>query len=169
MADDAVLWLHIVAATAFVGPQLFLSLVMPGLRFLAPEARVRALRLLTSRFGWLAWGAVAVLVATGIENLRHAASKGVPIFDPDYRYLWVFVAKMGALAVALVAVAVHSFVTGPKQIELMEAALTGADPARERAARRATVALSVLGLLASLGVLFAAVLLHDHTFSARPL
>ncbi len=169
MGENVVLWLHILAATAFVGPQLFLSLVVPGLRLLAPEARVRALRLLTSRFGWLGWGAVGVLVLTGIENLRHAAAQGVDIFSPDHRYLWLFGAKMGLLALALVAIALHSFVVGPRQLRLMEAALAGADPAQERAVRRATVALSVVGLLASLAILFVAVLLSDHSFSARPL
>jgi uncharacterized membrane protein len=169
MRDDVLLWLHVVAATAFVGPQIFLTLVVPGLRLLPPEGRVLALRVLTSRFGWLGWGAVVVLVLTGIENLRHAASEGVLIFDPEFRYLWIFVAKMALLAVALAAVAVHSFLVGPRQLRLMEAALRGGDPLEERRVRRATVLLGMVGLLASLGILLAAVLLHDYSFSNRPL
>ncbi len=169
MGDNIVLWIHIVAAAAFVGPQIFLSVVMPAVNLLDPPARVKVVRLLTSRFGWLGWGSVAVVVITGIENLRQTAALGVAIFDPDVRYMWVFIAKMALLALALVAVGLHSFVVGPRQIQLMEAAfVAGSNPGGLKAARGATVIFSALGLLTSLGILFLGVLLHDHSFSALP-
>jgi uncharacterized membrane protein len=161
-------WLHIVAATAWVGPQLFLVLVIPALRALEPPARARALRVLTQRFGWLGGAALVVLVLSGISNLFQRIDDGFDVFNPDLRYLWIFVTKMSLLGLAVILTALHSFVVGPRQLRLMEAS-AGGPPSPELArARRATMLLSALVLLASLGILFAAALLANHAFSFQP-
>ncbi len=59
------LFLHVLAATIWVGGQLTLAGLVPGLRRLAPEAP----RAVAQRFSQLAWPAFAVLVATGVWNV----------------------------------------------------------------------------------------------------
>jgi putative copper export protein len=63
--EDVRLFLHVLAATIWVGGQITLAGLVPVLRRLAPEAP----RLAARRFGVIAWSAYAVLVATGIWNV----------------------------------------------------------------------------------------------------
>jgi putative copper export protein len=59
------LFLHVLAATVWVGGQLTLAGLVPGLRGIAPDAPRRV----AQRFALLAWPAFGVLVATGIWNI----------------------------------------------------------------------------------------------------
>ncbi|HXG42626.1 MAG TPA: DUF4149 domain-containing protein [Dehalococcoidia bacterium] len=165
MTESISFWIHIVAATAFIGPQFFLFLVIPALRALEPGARVRVLRVLTSRFGWLGGAAIVVLVLSGLSNLFQRMDEIDDLLDPGRRYAWIFTAKMGLLALALALTALHSFVVGPRQLQAME---RGGNDAQARSLRRATMALSAVILLASLGIVFAAALMADHSFSLQP-
>jgi len=69
---DAVrLFVHIVAATVWVGGQLTLAALVPTLRALGSEVPGAAAR----RFNQVAWPAFAVLVLTGIWNITAEADK----------------------------------------------------------------------------------------------
>jgi len=59
------LFLHVLAATVWVGGQLTLAGLVPTLRAAGPDVP----RLAARRFNTIAWGAYAVLVATGIWNM----------------------------------------------------------------------------------------------------
>lgn len=59
------LFLHVLAATVWVGGQLTLAGLVPVLRRLSPEAP----RLAARKFATIAWSAYAVLVVTGIWNV----------------------------------------------------------------------------------------------------
>jgi putative copper export protein len=59
------LFLHVLAATVWVGGQLTLAGLVPGLRQISPDAP----RVVGRRFALIAWPAFGVLVATGIWNL----------------------------------------------------------------------------------------------------
>ena len=59
------LFLHVLAATVWVGGQLTLAGLVPGLRQVAADAPKAAAR----RFNLIAWPAYAVLVFTGIWNI----------------------------------------------------------------------------------------------------
>lgn len=59
------LFLHVLGATVWVGGQLTLAGLVPGLRRVSPDAPRRVAR----RFNVIAWVAFAVLVATGIWNI----------------------------------------------------------------------------------------------------
>ena len=59
------LFLHVTAATIWVGGQLTLAGLVPGLRALGENAPRRV----AQRFNRIAWPAFAVLVATGIWNV----------------------------------------------------------------------------------------------------
>lgn len=64
-SDVTRLFLHVLAATVWVGGQLTLAGLVPGLRNLSPDAPRAAAR----RFNLIAWPAYAVLVVTGIWNI----------------------------------------------------------------------------------------------------
>ncbi len=68
------LYVHVLAATVWVGGQLTLAGLVPGLRAIAPDAP----RIVARRFNRIAWPAYAVLVATGIWNIAavHASWRG---------------------------------------------------------------------------------------------
>ena len=59
------LFLHVGAATIWVGGQFTLAGLVPGLRALSPDAPRAAAR----RFNRIAWPAYFVLIATGIWNV----------------------------------------------------------------------------------------------------
>ena len=59
------LFLHVLGATVWVGGQLTLAGLVPGLRRVSPDAP----RAVARRFNVIAWVAFAVLVATGIWNI----------------------------------------------------------------------------------------------------
>jgi len=58
-------FVHVLAATVWVGGQLTLAGLVPGLRALSPDAP----RAVARRFNRIAWPAYGVLVATGIWNI----------------------------------------------------------------------------------------------------
>ena len=72
--DTIRLFLHVLAATVWVGGQLTLAALVPGLRRLSPDAP----RVVARRFNRVAWPAFAVLVGTGIWNITqlHAPFQG---------------------------------------------------------------------------------------------
>ena len=168
MSEAITPWLHIVAVTVWLGPQFFMFLVtLPALRAIDdPETRVRVMRIVTQRFGWLAWAALGVIVLTGISNLFQEANDFGHIWDPDYRYFQVFSTKMLVVGVAVLLTAVHSFVIGPRQLRLHEEA-RGDSPEALRL-RRLSVAVSTIVLLASIAAVFLAALLANHDYSFDP-
>ena len=68
------LFLHVLAATVWVGGQLTLAGLVPGLRGVSPDAP----RIVARRFNLIAWPAYALLVVTGIWNVMavHASFSG---------------------------------------------------------------------------------------------
>jgi putative copper export protein len=63
--DTVRLFLHVLAATIWVGGQFTLAGLVPGLRELSPDAP----RTVAQRFARMAWPAYGVLVVTGIWNV----------------------------------------------------------------------------------------------------
>jgi putative copper export protein len=69
-------FLHVTAAAVWVGGQLTLAGLVPGLRSLGADAPRRVAR----RFNLIAWPAYGVLVVTGIWNILDLS----PDWDSDY-------------------------------------------------------------------------------------
>ena len=92
------LFLHVVAATVWVGGQLTLAGLVPGLRALSPEAP----RTVARRFNRIAWPAYAVLVVTGVWNIVavHASWTG--------RYGTTLVVKVVVVAASGISAAAHA-------------------------------------------------------------
>jgi uncharacterized membrane protein len=131
-----VIWVHVVAAAAWVGGALYAGhLVVPA----ASRGARDALRLL-ARGRIVAWAALGLLVVTGLLNLR-----GMSLIGP-----WL-AAKI-VVVLALLALAAHrDFAVLPRAIRAVEG---GAEPARALSAVRA---LDRVVLLLALVVLFLAV------------
>ncbi len=167
MVDAIPNWLHIVAAAVWVGPQFFTFLVsVPALHTVEDaRQRLRATRVFTTRFNYLAWGAMIVLALTGISNIFDVREDcGCDLMN--LRWGPVFIAKMVMVAATIALTAVHSFWTGPRILDLQEKALkSGDEPTALASLRRASVVASSLALLSSLAVLFLAALLGTEEFS----
>ncbi len=165
MSDSITPWIHIVAVTVWLGPQFFMFLVtVPAVRVIEdPEVRLKVMRVIVQRFGWLAWAAMAVIVLRGVSNLFQEADEFGHLWDPDYRYFQIFSTKMLLVGLIVLLTAVHTFVIGPKQLRLMEEMRS--DSAEAASLRRASIIISSLTLLVSIAVVYAAALLANHDYS----
>jgi putative copper export protein len=92
------LFLHVLAATVWVGGQLTLAGLVPGLRGISPDAP----RTVARRFNRIAWPAYGVLVATGIWNITavHATWTG--------RYGTTLIVKIVVVALSGISAAAHA-------------------------------------------------------------
>jgi putative copper export protein len=138
--------------------------VVPALHALGDEtARRRAVVVLNRRFAWLGWGALAILVLTGIDNVIQRQNDYDIVFDYDFRYAWIFVVKLVLVAAVVALTAIHSYVLGPRLLALQEAGPAGA--AELGRMRRLSIQVSVLNLVAAVAILFAVALLQNGEFS----
>ena len=165
MGESIVFWIHLLAAATWVGSQVFMfAAVAPALRALGDEAaRYRAVGVLNRRFAWLGWGALAILVLTGIDNVIQRQKDFDIVFDYDFRYAWIFVVKLVLVAVVIALTAIHAYVVGPRLMALQEGGQASA--AELSRMRRQSIQLSALNLVASVAILFLVALLQNGEFS----
>jgi putative copper export protein len=92
------LFLHVLAATVWVGGQLTLAGLVPGLRAMSPDAP----RTVARRFNTIAWPAYGVLVATGIWNIL--------ALEPDWssEYGTTLIVKLAVVGVSGVTAFLHA-------------------------------------------------------------
>lgn len=158
MLDAIVIFLHVLAATVFIGPQVFLVFVaMPALRTLGDaSARQQASRAITRGFGMLAGVALVVLLATGIWNYYDAEDLGY--LDAD-RYAAVMMVKLTLVTIVIILTALHGAVFGRRLQRLQE---TGAGEAEIAQARTFSMMASIATLAVSVGILVCAALLDSN-------
>jgi putative copper export protein len=113
-SDVVRLFIHVLAATIWVGGQLTLAGLVPGLRALSPDAPRAAAR----RFNLIAWPAYVVLIVTGIWNI-------LAVDRTDSAYMVTLAVKIAIVALSGVAAALHS-VSKTKVGLAVWGALTGA-------------------------------------------
>lgn len=97
--DHLRIFLHVLAASVWVGGQLVLVGLLPTLRRLGDDAPAAVAR----AFARLAWPAFVVLVATGLWNLTEVA-----LDDRPTEYLVTLTAKLGLVGASGAGAAVHS-------------------------------------------------------------
>ena len=97
-ADQVRLFVHIIAATIWVGGQFTLAGLVPTVRTLGPDAP----RVVARRFNRIAWPAFAVLVASGIWNLTE-----VDIGDRTTEYQVTLFVKLVVVAISGISAALH--------------------------------------------------------------
>ena len=98
--DTVRLFLHVLAATVWVGGQLTLAAVVPVLRRFGAEVPRAAAR----RFNQVAWTAFAVLIGTGIWNVTVVW----PGVSHSSSYRATLIAKLAAVGVSGIAAALHA-------------------------------------------------------------
>jgi uncharacterized membrane protein len=154
-------WIHIVAATAWVGSMIFFAAVVvpvtrrADVRRAAPEL----VGLLGRRYGVFGWVTLAILIVTGVTNL---SLRGIgwslllsgPFWSTSFGH--ALAGKLAAVVVVVTLTAVHDVVTRPG------AATRGEGDERQEPPAKTRSFASWLGralLLASLAVLFFAMAL----------
>jgi putative copper export protein len=108
------LFLHLLAATVWVGGQLVLAGLVPALRKVGPEVPAVAGR----QFSRIAWAAFAVLVVTGVWNV---AAVGDAVGGA---YRTTLVVKLAVVVLSGVTALVHSRATTARG-RAVSGALTG--------------------------------------------
>jgi putative copper export protein len=112
--DDLRLFLHVLAATIWVGGQLTLAGLLPVLR----KAGADVPRSVARQFNRIAWPAFGVLILTGIWNI--SATHHEISHSSDYRAtLW---AKLGFVALSGIAAYLHARATSRKGLAIWGAA-----------------------------------------------
>lgn len=111
--DTIRLFLHVLAATVWVGGQLTLAALVPVLRRVGPDAP----RLVARRFNVVAWPAFGVLVATGIWNVAAAGQ-----MNAAYRH--TLIVKVVVVAASGITALLHSRAKTPVGLAIY-GALTG--------------------------------------------
>ena len=129
--DTVRLFLHVLAATIWVGGQLVLAALVPVLRRFGSDALTAAAR----RFNQVAWTAYGVLIVTGIWNIIAVS----PQISHNASYRTTLIVKLVVVVLSGVTAALH---------------------VRSRTARGRAVMGALTGLFA-LGALFLGVLLAD--------
>ncbi len=112
--DTVRLFLHVLAATIWVGGQLTLAALVPVLRRLGREAP----RLAALRFNQVAWSAFAVLIGTGIWNI---AAEGDKVHGA---YETTLIVKLIAVALSGLTAALHVRARTPRSLAIY-GSLTG--------------------------------------------
>ena len=97
--DTVRLFLHVLAATIWVGGQLVLAALVPVLRRFGSEAVTAVAR----QFNRVAWPAFAVLILTGIWNIT--AVSGTPGDTPSYRT--TLMVKLAVVVLSGISAFVH--------------------------------------------------------------
>jgi putative copper resistance protein D len=101
--------IHLLAATVWVGGTVALVFVgVPVIRTLEGEARARALKALGTRWRPIGYGALGVLVVTGLLLADDDVGNASAGFDA------VLAIKMGAVALMIGASLVHDYMLGPR-------------------------------------------------------
>jgi putative copper export protein len=95
--DTVRLFLHVLAATVWVGGQLTLAALVPALRRMGPDVPRAAAR----RFNLVAWPAYGVLVITGIWNIF-----AVGHMTASYRA--TLIAKVAVVAASGITAVLHA-------------------------------------------------------------
>jgi putative copper export protein len=92
------LFLHVLAASVWVGGQIVLAGIVPSIRTRYPEAA----KLVAQAFARVAWPAFALAVATGIWNLFE-----IDVADTSTEYQITLFVKILLVMLSGTAVAVH--------------------------------------------------------------
>lgn len=97
--DTIRLFLHVLAATVWVGGQFTLAGLVPALRGLGPEAP----RTVAHRFNRIAWPAFGVLFLTGLWNLAETH-----VGDRSSEWIATLFAKLFIVAASGISAALHT-------------------------------------------------------------
>ena len=108
-ANTIRLFLHVLAATVWVGGQLTLAGLVPALRGLGPDAP----RTVARRFNLIAWPAFGVLFLTGLWNLAETH-----VGDRSSEWIVTLFAKLVIVALSGISAALHTRAASKKALAI---------------------------------------------------
>lgn len=170
----AAIWTHILGIALFVGPQFFLAFAwVPASRGIEDlPTRIKAMRTITRRFGYVGGVGLALILVAGIYLI--ADWRDFYTVDPDkkfndLRFGVIFSAKMMVLLVMLALLAIHTFIVGPKLLNRLEAQANGENvsEAELRTLRMRSMALSIGALALTLVIMVMGAMLTTTSFSLQ--
>ena len=126
--ETTLIVVHVLGATVWVGGTVALTFIaVPAIRLLTGEPRATAMRALGERWRPIGWGALIVMVATGVPLAAHVlpGSGAAPKV--------VFAVKMAMFAALLCTAYLHDFAIGPKVAKDMRETGTSPPPTAARA------------------------------------
>lgn len=151
-----VVWLHVLAAAAWVGSMIFFAtVIVPIVRRMEPAAAAAVVRDVGRRFRVFGWVALGTLLITGAFNLSY---RGVTWDAFTSGAFWetsfgrVLSWKLGLVAVVIIATACHELMASPS-------AAGPRDPSGASRVRRRASLLGRFVMVVSLAILFLAVVL----------
>jgi uncharacterized membrane protein len=81
-------WVHLVAAVVAVGGIAFVLLILlPSVQVFSDEQRNQLLKVVMGRFRWASWGAILLLLGSGLYNVRLRAWEAP--WGPYWKWLTV--------------------------------------------------------------------------------
>jgi putative copper export protein len=102
--DTIRLFLHVLAATVWVGGQLTLAALVPALRRFGAEVPQAAAR----RFNQVAWVAFGILIATGVWNITAVSHR----VSHSSSYRTTLIVKLVVVAISGVTALLHARARG---------------------------------------------------------
>ncbi len=132
------MWIHLLAAIVWIGGMAFLVLVLaPALRRFEPrELGIKLIREAGTRFRFVGWVCLVVLVLTGLQNLKSRGITWELAANPDFwkaGFGHVLAMKLGVVALILVLSVIHDFHTGPAATSALTANPASPEARRLRA------------------------------------
>ena len=110
-------FLHIVAATVWIGGMLFLALVIaPATRHLPPTERAPLFSVVGRRFRLVGWICIALLIATGLANVAYRGVRWDDVLSGRFsgsEFGRVLAIKLALVAVMLLLSLLHDLLLGP--------------------------------------------------------
>jgi len=168
------IWLHILGVALLVGPQFFLALAwIPASRQISDlPTRVRAMRTITTRFGWVGGAGIVIIVVAGTYLIADWRDYYAVPDDAEFtsvRFGVLFIVKMTLFVVLLAALALHMFYLGPRQLEKLEdqAAGLNVSEADIKRVRMQSMAVSITGLVLALVIMVMGAMLNTANWSQQ--
>ncbi|MFQ5814507.1 MAG: CopD family protein [Anaerolineae bacterium] len=107
-------WLHLIGITFWVGGIFVNTLVlMPSMQAISPAERGKLMGAFVKRFTPLGWGAIALVVVTGVISTNNVTGFSA-LVSFDTRYANVLLAKIILVVVMILNGAYLGFVVGPR-------------------------------------------------------
>ena len=154
--DITLVWIHLTAATFWVGGMLFLSLVAVPLLKKAPDfaSAQREFVNQARRFRMLVWVALSLLVVTGSVLLPHQVHLSAPLSS----WPTALLIKLILVVVLIMVSLLHDRVLGPR-VRSLKQKPSSEYTLGDRVLIRLSPVLGRITLLLGLGILLAAVLM----------
>lgn len=158
MEQALLTWVHLVAASIWVGGAIFLGVVLsPALRSAMPdvEARMRLIILVGRRFNKIAVPSLVILMATGLYNSHLLLANYHLLGESSYGIYLVI--KMTLVAILVVVYMIHVRIIR-KDVE--ESVVNKTMPSEElRSLRKRVIILGEVTVVLSVAILFFAALM----------